>query len=134
MALLLDHLSISVRDLAAARPFYDAVMAALGVVKVYDRPDAIGYGTRNRPGDDGHSYLTVRAGADAPPDEARHVCLRAPNRAAVDAFYAAGLATGGTDAGAPGLRPHYHSSYYAAFLYDPSGNKIEAVCHRAREA
>jgi catechol 2,3-dioxygenase-like lactoylglutathione lyase family enzyme len=132
--LLLDHVSISVRDLPVAAPFYDAVMSVLGAAAVYRRADAIGYGLRNRPGDDRHSYLTVRATAgdtSAFADEARHWCFRAPDRAAVDAFFAAGLHAGGIDAGAPGLRPHYHASYYAAFLLDPSGNKLEAACHTA---
>ena len=140
---LLDHVSITVSSLDAARPFYDAVMQALGADKVYDRPDALGYGERCRPGNGGHSYLSVFATAGAPPgmpppgvpppDAAsgarRHWCFKAPSRAAVDAFHAAGLAHGGRDEGAPGLRPHYHPGYYAAFLLDPDGNRVEAVCH-----
>jgi catechol 2,3-dioxygenase-like lactoylglutathione lyase family enzyme len=127
----LDHVSITVRQLDAARPFYDAALAALGIAKVGDAADALRYGQRNRAGDDAHGYLTIRQSAAMQPDEGRHWCLRAPDRAAVDRFYAAGLAQGGRDAGAPGLRPHYHAHYYAAFLYDPDGNKIEAVCHAA---
>jgi catechol 2,3-dioxygenase-like lactoylglutathione lyase family enzyme len=106
-ALMLDHISI-----------------------VWREEDAIGYGLRNGPDNDGRSYLTIRRGT-APADTACHWCFRAPGRAAVRAFHAAGLAAGGTDAGAPGLRPHYHASYYAAFLRDPDGNRVEAVCHRA---
>lgn len=126
----LDHVSITVRDLAAARAFYDAVTAALGIAKVGETADALRYGVRNRPGDDAHGYLTVRASAAMQPDDGRHWCLRAPDRAAVDAFHVTGLANGGREAGAPGLRPHYHAHYYAAFLHDPDGNKLEAVCHR----
>lgn len=129
---LLDHLSITVRDLAAARPFYLAVMAALGVRLVYERADALGFGERNRPGDDAHSYLSVFQSPQALPDPRRHCCLRAPSSAAVTAFHRAGLAAGGRDAGAPGLRS-YHPGYFAAFLLDPEGNKIEAVCHRAAQ-
>lgn len=130
---LLDHVSISVAGLDAARPFYDAVMQALGAAKVYDRADALGYGERCGPGDAGHSYLTIQTDAGAPPaaPARRHWCFKAARRSAVDAFHAAGLAHGGRDDGAPGLRPHYHPHYYAAFLLDPSGNRIEAVCHDA---
>jgi len=127
---VLDHVSIAVRDLDAARPFYDVVMHALGVRKVWDRADGIGYGERNGPSDDSHSFVTVLMSAHASADERRHWCFRAQSRAAVDRFHAGGLAAGGRDAGAPGLRPQYHASYYGAFLYDPSGNKIEAVCNR----
>jgi catechol 2,3-dioxygenase-like lactoylglutathione lyase family enzyme len=126
---LLDHVSITVRDLERARSFYDAVMAVLGAEKVYDRPDAVGYGKRNRPGDDAHSYVSVFASDDSTADTRRHCCFRARSAQDVRTFHAAGLAAGGRDAGAPGLRPNYHSAYYAAFLEDPEGNRIEAVCH-----
>lgn len=132
---LLDHVSITVARLDAARPFYDAIMRALGADKVYDRPDAMGYGERCGPGDGGHTYLSVFATPDASPDPAsaarRHWCFKAPTRAAVDAFHAAGLAHGGRDDGAPGVRAHYHPLYYAAFLLDPDGNRVEAVCHQS---
>jgi catechol 2,3-dioxygenase-like lactoylglutathione lyase family enzyme len=128
---MVDHVSITVADFARALPFYQAVMAALGVPRVYLRDDAAGFGVRNRAHDDGHTYLTVRRSdrgrilADQ-----RHWCFRAPDRAAVDRFHAAGLAAGGRCGGPPGLRPAYHASYYAAFLLDPDGNLIEAVTHR----
>lgn len=132
---LLDHVSITVTRLDAARPFYDAVMQALDADKVYDRPEALGYGERCRPGSSQHTYLSVFASPDAPPDGAygarRHWCFKASSRKAVDAFHAAGLAHGGRDEGAPGLRPGYHPQYYAAFLLDPDGNRLEAVCHDA---
>lgn len=127
---LLDHVSIAVRDLERARPFYDAVFQELKVVKVYDREDAIGYGERNRPHDDGHTYVSIYESATARADPRRHWCFRAPSAAAVRTFHAAGIAAGGADAGAPGLRPHYHPAYYAAFLTDPEGNRLEAVCHQ----
>lgn len=131
---LLDHVSITVRDLARARPFYDAVMDSLHARKIYDRPDGIGYGERNRSGDDGHSYLSIYQSAAASPDPRRHYCFRADSEDAVRAFHAAGLAAGGRDAGAPGPRPHYHAGYFAAFLEDPEGNRLEAVVHRAAGA
>ena len=129
---MLDHVSITVAELARASTFYDAIMYALGVPCVWREERAIGYGRRNLPGDDGHSYLTIRAnassaGLDGP---GWHWCFRAPSRAAVDAFHAAGSASGGRCDGPPGLRPAYHDAYYAAFLRDPDGNRIEAVCHR----
>jgi len=129
----LDHVSITVRDLKAALPFYDAVLAALGLAKVYEREDAVGYGERNRPGDDRHTYLSLFQSSQARPDPRRHWCFRAASVAQVRAFHAAGLAAGGRDAGAPGLRPHYHHGYYAAFLEDPEGNRIEAVTHEGAQ-
>lgn len=126
---MLDHVSIAVTDIARAARFYDAVMAELGVPRVWREERAIGYGIRNGPEDDGHSYLTIRLGTAAA-HPACHWCFRAPDRAAVRAFHAAGLAHGGRDNGPPGLRPVYHPGYYAAFLLDPDGNRVEAVCHR----
>ena len=125
---LLDHVSIAVRDIARAKPFYRAVMSALGAPLVYEREDAIGFGERNRQGDDGHSYISVYRAEVALPDARRHWCFRARSASEVRAFYAAGLSAGGTDDGPPGLR-RYHPGYYAAFVLDPDGNKLEAVCH-----
>ena len=127
---MLDHVSITVRDLARAARFYDAVMAALGVPCVWREEDAIGYGARNSADDDSHTYLTIRATGAPIGADRRHWCFRAPDRAAVDAFHAAGIAQCGMDDGAPGTRPHYHAHYYAAFLLDPDGNRVEAVSHR----
>ena len=127
---LIDHISISVRNLERARRFYDAIFGALQVPKVYECADAVGYGTRNRLADDAHSYVSIYRSDAAIADPRRHWCFRAASRAAVDAFHAAGLAAGGADNGAPGLRSQYHPAYYAAFLIDLEGNRIEAVCHR----
>lgn len=128
---LLDHVSIAVSDLNAARPFYDAIMAALGCEKVYDRPAALGYGARCRPGNPLDSYLTVYLSAGASTDDKRHWCFKASSDAQVRAFHAAALGNGGTDDGPPGLRARYHARYYAAFARDPDGNRLEAVCHTA---
>jgi len=130
---LLDHVSIAVRDLAGAKPFYRAVLGALAAAEVYDEPRAIGFGERSAGGDDAHSYLSVFESPQAQPDPRRHVCLRAASRAQVRAFFEAGLRAGGASDGAPGLRPDYHASYYAAFLLDPEGNRVEAVSHRPAE-
>src|SRR5262249_21969563 len=89
---LLDHLSITVRDLRRSARFYDSVMAALGAAKIYERTDAVGYGERNRAGDDGHSYISVYQSDTANVDRRRHWCFRAKSAAQVRAFHAAGLA------------------------------------------
>ena len=127
---MLDHVSVTVADLAVAERFYDAVFGALGVVKVgSDHAQAwIGYGERCDAAHPGRSYFSVRHGPAPDVAPRRHYCFKAPSRAAVDAFWRAGLAHGGGDNGAPGLRD-YHPCYYAAFLIDPDGNRIEAVCH-----
>ena len=127
---MLDHVSLTSADLARSLPFWDAVMAALGVPCVVRTDTRAGYGVRNRPGDDGHTYMSVRGSTGAVVPDNRHWCFRAPSRTAVDAFHAAGLAAGGRDDGPPGLRPDYHPAYYAAFLLGPDGNRIEAVCHQ----
>ena len=127
---LIDHVSISVRDIGPAKRFYTAVLSTLGAPVAYEREDAIGFGERNRPDDDRHTYLSIYQSADARGDPRRHWCFRARSKAEVDAFHAAGLNAGGTDAGQPGLRS-YHPQYYAAFLLDPEGNKVEAVYHHA---
>ena len=130
---LVDHVSITVRALDNARPFYLAVMSALGATVAYEHTDAIGFGERNRPDDDGHTYLSVFESKLASPDPRRHYCFRAGSPGQVDAFFAAGLSAGGTSEGAPGLR-NYHPGYYAAFLLDPEGNKLEAVFHQPSNA
>ena len=128
---MLDHISITVSDVDRAAPFWNAVMAALLVPCVVRNERQLGYGLRNRPDDDSHSYISIfpNRGADLVPDN-RHWCFRAPSREAVDAFHAAGLANGGTCDGPPGLRDDYHTGYYAAFLRDPDGNRVEAAFHR----
>jgi len=131
---LLDHVSIAVSDLAAARPFYDAIMASLGCEKVYERPAALGYGARCRPGNALDSYLTVYLSPGATTDDKRHWCFKASSHAQVRTFHAAAIANGGSDDGPPGLRAHYHAHYYAAFVRDPQGNRLEAVCHLAEES
>lgn len=127
---MLDHVSITVPDIAAVAGFYDAVMQALGYPLVYEKPDARGYGLRAGRGAPERSYISVYQSAAMQPDPRRHWCFKAPNRQAVAAFHAAALAHGGRDDGPPGPRPRYHDSYYAAFVIDPAGNRIEAVCHR----
>ncbi|CAB3965891.1 glyoxalase [Burkholderia cenocepacia] len=126
---LLDHVSISVPDIERARPFYDAIMAALGAAKVYDRPTALGYGERCNANDTASTFLAVYLDPAEIGASKRHWCFKAASREQVDAFFEAGLATGGQSDGEPGLRPRYHGDYYGAFLVDPAGNRVEAVCH-----
>ncbi len=121
---ILSHASLGVAALDRAVVFYDAALAPLGVVRLWQYADAAGYG---RPG--GEDELAVFAREPGPRGLAAgpgfHLCLRAPDAAAVDAFWRAALDHGGTDAGAPGLRPHYGPDYYAAFVRDPDGHKLE---------
>ena len=128
---LLDHVSITVSDIAAAARFYDAVMAALDAVKIGSSDRWLGYGERCTADHPDRSYLSIRVGPMPESAEGRHWCFKAESRAAVDAFWHAGLGAGGSDDGPPGIRTSYHSSYYAAFLRDPDGNRVEAVCHRS---
>jgi catechol 2,3-dioxygenase-like lactoylglutathione lyase family enzyme len=121
---MLSHISLGVGDLAEAGNFYDPVMAALGLVRVWSHESGIGYGPAG--GQDGLALFPV---ADPhPPGPGFHLAFAAPDRASVDAFHAAALAGGGRDQGAPGLRPHYGADYYAAFVLDPEGHRLEAVC------
>jgi catechol 2,3-dioxygenase-like lactoylglutathione lyase family enzyme len=126
---LLDHVSIGVPDLDIARHFYDAIMSTLGAAKVYDLPHALGYGERCTPQDAASTCLAVYLDQGATGENKRHWCFKASSRAQVDAFHTAGLEAGGRSDGLPGLRSDYHPGYYAAFLRDPAGNRVEAVCH-----
>ena len=120
---MIGHLSFGVADLARAARFYDAALAALGFVRVWTNPDGVGYGL---PGGGDKLALFARTGAAAP-GAGFHLAFDATSPEAGDRFHAAAIAAGGTDDGAPGLRPHYGSTYYAAFVVDPDGYKLEAV-------
>ena len=123
---MLGHLSIGVKDLERAGRFYDAVFAPIGWVCLWTEPKGLGYGP---PGGNDKFAVFLRPEAH-PPGPGFHLCLNAPTAAAVDAFHAAALANGGTDDGAPGLRPHFGPDYYACFVLDPEGWKLEAL-HKA---
>ena len=121
---MLGHISFGVSDLAASAAFYDATMRALGYERVFTGDRAVGYGA---PGSDVDRLLLIlQPDGAAPPGPGFHLAFAAPSRDAVDAFHAAALRTGGRDLGAPGLRPHYGPEYYAAFVLDPDGYKLEA--------
>jgi catechol 2,3-dioxygenase-like lactoylglutathione lyase family enzyme len=132
---MIDHFSLPVSDYALSRSFYDKALGALGYkvqMEVTDSPKFVGagYGPAGLP----EPAFWIGAGREPGPAPVsaigQHIAFKAGDRAAVDAFYAAALAAGGRDNGAPGLRPHYHPNYYAAFVLDPDGHRIEAVCHR----
>jgi len=125
---MLDHVGFAVADHARSRAFYVAALAPLGFVPVMDLTKeqtgdyaGTGFGPPGRP------HFSISAGATL--GGPVHVAFTAPNRAAVDAFHKAAIAAGARDNGAPGLRPHYHENYYGAFVFDPDGHNVEAVCH-----
>ncbi|GAA0576940.1 VOC family protein [Caenispirillum bisanense] len=126
---MLDHISVTVSDMARATAFWDAVMAALGQPCVGRSDDWAGYGLRADADHPQRCYMSLFLAAGGVTADRRHWCFKAPSRAAVDASHPAGVAHGGRCDGPPGLRPHYHPGYYAAFLCDPDGNRIEAVWH-----
>jgi catechol 2,3-dioxygenase-like lactoylglutathione lyase family enzyme len=125
---MIDHMGIAAADFEASKRFYDAALAALRIVPLMELTPAqtggyrgIGYGA------DGKPFFWL--GSGGPRGTGIHVAFTASSRKEVDAFYEAALAAGGKDNGAPGLRPHYHPHYYGAFVFDPDGINIEAVCH-----
>ena len=120
---MIDHVSISVRDLEACARFYEAVLGAIGYVRLRNRPATVGFGKR-------YPEFWLNHRPSMPPiaaDSGMHVCVRAPDADAVRNFYETALAAGGTSDGEPGPRPEYSGNYYAAFIRDPEGNRIEAV-------
>ena len=120
---MIDHISVGVADLDRAARFYEPALAALGLTRLVTRPATIGFG-KSYP----EFWINLRAGmAKVAPESGTHICLRAKSIAEVDAFYAAALGAGGASDGAPGIRPHDRVKYYAAFVVDPDGNRIEAV-------
>ncbi len=123
---MFSHVTLGTDHLDRARRFYTAVMPTLGIGEPFQLPGALVFGELVGP-----KLFIGRPfdGGAAGHGNGQHVALLAPSRAAVDAFHAAALANGGSDEGAPGLRPHYHADYYAAYVRDPDGNKLQAVCH-----
>jgi len=133
---MIDHMSISPADIENARRFYDAALAPLGMATVMEVTaeqtggyHGIGYGAGPKPvfwlaADSRRAARAGQCGAGL------HIAFEAANRTSVDAFYAAAIAQGGRDNGPPGIRPHYHPAYYAAFVIDPDGVNLEAVCQK----
>lgn len=118
---MIDHVTIGVDDVAASRAFYERALEPLGMAVVMGGEYGAGFGRDGKP----EFWIRSRTGRDPV-----HIAFSSPDRATVDAFHAAALAAGGTDNGGPGVREHYHPSYYAAFVLDPDGHNVEAVCHR----
>ena len=120
---MIDHVSVGVTDLDRAARFYEAALAALGLSRLVTRPATIGFG-KTYP----EFWINLRSRMTKVAHESgTHICLRARTTGEVDAFHAAALAAGGVSDGAPGVRPHDRVKYYAAFVIDPDGNRIEAV-------
>ncbi len=118
---MIDHTGVGVTDIAKSKAFYRAALAPLGYALIMEWEQYAGFGAPPKP-----DFWIAAGTPNVPPI---HVAFRAENRPQVDAFHAAALASGGRDNGAPGLRPQYHADYYGAFVLDPDGHNIEAVCH-----
>ncbi len=120
---MIDHVSVGVSDLERAARFYELALAPLGLARLVTRLATVGFG-KNYP----EFWINFRAGmVRVQPDSGTHICLRAKTADDVDAFHTAAVNAGGRSDGAPGLRPHDRVRYYAAFVIDPDGNRIEAV-------
>lgn len=117
---MIDHVVIGVADLGINRKFYERALVPLEIGVLLDLPGYIGFGDQDRP----WFFIATRE-----PTARVHFAFSAVDRATVDAFHAAALGAGAVDNGGPGLRPIYHEHYYGAFVLDPDGNNIEAVCH-----
>jgi len=119
---MIDHVSLDVRDYEASKRFYAQALAPLGYELLMEYGGTVcGFGHEGKP--------DFWIGDREEPQSGVHVAFVSPDRATVDRFYEAALAAGGNDNGPPGLRPHYHERYYGAFVLDPDGNNVEAVCH-----
>jgi catechol 2,3-dioxygenase-like lactoylglutathione lyase family enzyme len=119
---MLDHVTIGITDTERSKQFYDRALRPLGITRLYAEGEwAAGYGVRPK------AFFWI--GLKAAPQTGAHIAFAAPDRATVDRFHEEAIAAGGQDNGPPGIRPHYHANYYGAFVLDPDGHNIEAVCH-----
>ncbi len=126
---MIDHIGLAVRDMDRAKAFYMEALEPLGIGVIMEvTAEQTGADAHAGFGKDDKAFLWIGTGNK--PRGGAHVAFTAQTRAEVDLFYRAALAAGGRDNGAPGPRPHYHEHYYGAFVLDPDGNNIEAVCHR----
>ncbi|MGI9223181.1 MAG: VOC family protein [Woeseiaceae bacterium] len=122
----LDHLNLYVRDVAESRKFYELLLPPAGLPVNREFGDvAVGFGDKN--------YAVLALVRQEPPVQATHVAFRVATRREVDELYETALNAGGVDNGPPGLRPHYHDNYYAAFIRDRDGHNLEFVCHKPQE-
>jgi catechol 2,3-dioxygenase-like lactoylglutathione lyase family enzyme len=127
---MFSHVTLGTNDWQRARPFWIAVMEVLGQPVMFERQGGIAFGTPTGPKTFIGSPFDQQP---AQPGNGVHIAYLVDSRSKVDAFHAAALANGGCDEGPPGLRPHYHPNYYGAYVRDPDGNKLQAVCHSAHE-
>jgi len=118
---MIDHIGIEVSDARRSKAFYAAALAPLGYSLLMEWQEQAGFGLAPKP-----DFWIGQGQPNTPPV---HVAFRAGTRSQVDTFYRAAMAAGGRDNGPPGLRPHYHAHYYGAFVLDPDGHNVEAVCH-----
>jgi len=118
---MIDHAGVTVRDVVKSKRFYAAALAPLGYTLLMEFEESAGFGVAPKP-----DFWIGEGAPNVPPV---HIAFRAATRGEVDEFHRAALAVGGRDNGAPGLRPHYHANYYGAFVLDPDGHNVEAVCH-----
>jgi len=119
---MLDHVTVGVSDIERSMKFYDSALRPLGITRLYAESERFaGYGIAPK------AFFWI--GIRETPQTGAHIAFTANNRATIDRFYEEAIAAGGKDNGGPGLRPHYHSNYYGAFVLDPDGHNIEAVCH-----
>jgi len=126
---MLDHIGFSVADFERSKAFYVKALDPIGIALLFElAPAETGGGAHAGFGTEGKAFFWIGTG-DKPKGGA-HVAFAAKSRSEVDAFFSAALNAGGRDNGAPGLRPQYHANYYGAFVLDPDGNNVEAVCHR----
>jgi catechol 2,3-dioxygenase-like lactoylglutathione lyase family enzyme len=120
---MIDHFTLTVRDLERSKAFYEEALKPLGFALKRVYPEIVGFGDERKP------YFWLKQGGE--PSRPMHIAFAARDRQQVDAFFAAALAAGARSDGEPGLRPHYHANYYGSFVIDPDGHPIEAVCHRS---
>jgi catechol 2,3-dioxygenase-like lactoylglutathione lyase family enzyme len=119
---MLDHVTFGVTDIERSKAFYDRALRPLGIQRLYAEAEtSAGYGSN------GKAYFWI--GLRNTPQTGAHIAFATPERSVVDAFHAAALAAGAKDNGQPGVRAHYHPNYYGAFVLDPDGHNVEAVCH-----
>jgi catechol 2,3-dioxygenase-like lactoylglutathione lyase family enzyme len=126
---MIDHIGVAVADMERAKAFYTGALQPLGIGVIMEvSPEETGGDAHAGFGAGGKAFFWIGTGLK--PKGGTHVAFAVGTRAEVDAFYRAAIAAGGRDNGAPGLRPEYHPNYYGAFVFDPDGNNIEAVCHK----
>jgi catechol 2,3-dioxygenase-like lactoylglutathione lyase family enzyme len=126
---MFSHITLGTNDFARARPFWIAVMEVLGHPILFEREGGIAFGLPAGP----KTFIgPAFDGLPATAGNGTHIAYLAPDRATVEAFHATALVNGGRDEGGPGLRPHYHPNYYGAYVRDPDGNKLQAVCHSSK--